>query len=358
MASLEVRPHIDGQELQNSSQKQEKPPYFKKKSRYKKLFASAVLIGALGVGAKVGVDESFSYQTVTAKPISSSEAMQLRDDLAKTLAEKGLLEDKQKPFPIEIITFNTGSGNPKIKTPQHEFVKLSFYQKVIKGDPDAPIIGLQEAGPEQVKALYEATKHTDNVSFEYIRSNFSKGGNLLIVPKRFDVLESKSTPYSWVNQTKGIVASLGDADFDASQMWPRMYSEMKLRDSLSGKIFTVFNTHLSYVNDIQDEQAEELFSKISKAKKEGPVVLLGDLNDNNYLPADVGRLTSKIRGVGLSDMGPKEPPRRKTNIDYVLASGATSIKKEYLYDLSLPGSPTAEQVSDHYAEANWIQFNK
>lgn len=356
MASLEVRPHADRQELQNSSYKQGESSYFKRKK--KKFLASAILIGALGFGANAGVGESFSHQTVTASPISSSETAQLREDLSKMLEKKGLLGDRQKPLPVEIITFNTGSGNPKIKTPQKEFVNLPFYQKVIKGEPDAPIIGLQEAGPAQVKELYEATKNTNNASFEYIKSKFSKGGNLLIIPKRFDVIESKSSPYSAVNQIKGVVASLGDSDFDPSQIWPRMYSEMKLRDSLSGKVFTVFNTHLSYVNDIQDEQAEELFAGMSKAKKEGPVILMGDLNDNNYLPAEVGRLTEKIRAVGLSDMGPTSPPKNKTNIDYILASGTTPIKKEYLYGLSLPSSPTADLVSDHYAEADVIQFDK
>jgi hypothetical protein len=198
MASLEARPHSDRQELQNSSYKQGESSYFRRKR--KKILASGILIGALGLGVNVGVDESFSHQTVIAKPISASETAQLKADLTKTLEMRGLLGDKQKPLPVEIITFNTGSGNPKIKTPQEEFVDLPFYQKAIKGEPDAPIIGLQEAGPAQVKALYEETKNTGNVSYEYIRSNFSKGGNLLIIPKRFDVLKSKSTPYSWLDQ--------------------------------------------------------------------------------------------------------------------------------------------------------------
>lgn len=343
---MESSTHMDGNEL-HASLKGE-PPRFSKKNKLKIAAAGLGAAIALGVGGGlVFMSEGFSSQTSIAQPISDSEASVLKHNLKDKLNAEKLLGDPQKPLPIEVITFNTASGNPAIKTPQREFVDLPFYKKIILGAPDAPILGLQEAGPAQVQELAKHQKE-GKYSYAYIKADSSKGGDLLIIPKRFEVLESKSERYSMPGQIKGVVNAIPDNDFDPSQIMPRMYNEMKLKDKLSGKEFTIINTHLCYVNDIQATQADELFAKIKKAEKEGPVILMGDLNDNNNLPVVKGRLTGRITDAGLSDMGPIRSPWKKTNIDYVLTKGFSSLKKEYLYYAN---------KSDHYPEADLIQFN-
>lgn len=345
MALVESNLQVRNSELTSK----EGSPRFRKKNKLKTAVTSVATVIALGTsGGLVFMSEGFTSQTAIAKPMSTSEVSTLKRELTEMLTREKLLGDPQNPLPVEVITFNTASGNPAIKTPQREFVDLPFYQKIINGTPDAPILGLQEAGPAQVKEL---AKHKDegDYSYTYIKAESSRGGDLLLIPKRFEVLKSKSERYSMPGQIKGVLNALPDDDFDPSQVMPRMYNEMKLKDRLSGTIFTVVNTHLSYVKDIQATQADELFAIIQKAEKEGPVILMGDLNDNNNLPTDVGRLTGRIKKSELSDMGPSTPPEHKTNIDYILTKGFDSMKKEYLYYAN---------KSDHYPEADWIQMDK
>lgn len=313
----------------------------------KVLAASGIALALLGGGA-VGFEKSYTTKTVITKSEPEPEA------------HGGLLAKRDIASPIEVVTFNTASGNPTIKTAQKEFLKLPFYQQTINGEPDAPIIGLQEAGPAQVEALSKLAKN-GNFSFIYSRSVFSDGGNLLIVPKRFEVLQGKSERYSLTSGIVGIAGSVKAGEFhrnDLSQMYPRMVTEAKLKDKVSGKTFIVFNTHLSYTKSIQQRQSDELFAYIAEANKKGPVVVLGDLNADSHNPYLHGGLLKKhIENAGLSDMGPQSAPRKRGNYDYVLAKGFESVDSRYLFDLSLSGSPTAEQVSDHYAEGDRIRFN-
>lgn len=269
----------------------------------------------------------------------------------------GALSRNEIPPPIEAVTFNTASGSPRIKTPQAEFVNLPFYQKAINGASDAPIIGLQEVGPAQHKKISEMAKKNDNFSYIYINSKGSNDGNLLIIPKRYEVLEGNSSPYQLDVQVNGMKSSLLSGAFkpqDVGQLYPRMWSEARLKDRVSGNVFTVFNTHLSYVQSIQRFQSDVLFEKVRDAKKHGPVLLMGDLNaDTRSFATNGKRLQANIAEAGMTDVS----PRGKMNIDYVLGSGFKKIEGKILHELSLPGSPTAEQVSDHYAEQVVVRFD-
>lgn len=251
---------------------------------------------------------------------------------------------------ITLITYNTASGNPKIKTPQSEFVKLSFYQKVIQGAPDAPIIGLQEVGEEQKKKLAELARKTNNFSYEYINSRGSRDGNLLLIPKRFEVLKSESAPYPFKAQVKGMEETVRKKGFHLNtigQLYTRMWSEVRVKDHVTGKTLTIGNTHQSYVNEIQSRQADVTVTRIKAAQKYGPVLYIGDFNADPKSKDSHGKLfKAKMEQAGAVDLSPEQ----KMNIDQIWGVGFTLVKGRVIYE-NLPGY---NPPSDHKGEETTV----
>lgn len=264
--------------------------------------------------------------------------------------------------PFKVITFNTACGNSKITTNQADFPKLPFYQKIIQGAPDAPILCLQEVGNEQKEAV-ERLAASGRFRAIYLRTGVDQG-NMVLVPQRF-VVEAYAGHHFGFAQVKAAVKSLwgwikgGETPKFGQLVEPRGYQELHLKDTVTGKAFTVINTHLSFQQGMQEPQAKRVFDAAHEAAKHGGVIVAGDLNvptaDTNseprYLPVrDMYR--------DFLDVGPSGKPPGKTNIDYVLVKGFKGVdSKWYTGDsLSLPGSPNAKTVSDHYAEEDTLAF--
>lgn len=270
--------------------------------------------------------------------------------------------------PLKVMTFNTAVGNPKITTNQADFVKLPFYQAVIQGKPDAPILCLQEVGNAQ-KAAVEKLAKNGNFTVRYMRTQTDQG-NMILIPKRFQ-LEGYDADRFGFTQLQAAAKTVwnwirGKEDGSLSKFTQlielRGFQEMKLKDTVTGKAFTLFNTHLSFYGPVQLPQAKMLFDAAHEAAKRGPVIVAGDLNART---ADTDPHTNgkdaQVRAYfkDFIDMGPSGNPPGKTNIDYVLAKGfVAESSKWYTGDsISLPGSPNAHTVSDHYAEENTLRFS-
>ncbi len=264
---------------------------------------------------------------------------------------------------FRVITFNTACGNSKITTDQADFPKLPFYQKVLQGAPDAPILCLQEVGNAQKDAV---EKLAGNGQFRavYMRTGVDQG-NMVLVPKRFEVLDYDADRFGMAQVTAAVKSVWdwfkGGVKPNVGQLVePRGFQELRLKDTLTGKSFTVINTHVSYQQGMQEPQARRVFAAANEAAKQGGVIVAGDLNvptaDTNSDPRfDAVRALYR----DYLDVGPKGKPPGKTNIDYVLVKGFQGLdSKWYTGDsLSLPGSPNAQTVSDHYAEEDTIVFS-
>jgi endonuclease/exonuclease/phosphatase family metal-dependent hydrolase len=265
---------------------------------------------------------------------------------------------------LRVITFNTAVGNPQIKTAQRAFLELPFYRDVIEGRSDAPILALQEVGPEQAGALKDATA---NGRFSVIHIQRPGQGNALLIPQRFQVLHRRSR-YLLAGQLRGIVAALwraarGRGRPDLRQLGElRMLNEARLRDARSERVFTVLNTHLSADPHLRVVQARELFGRAHAARRHGPVIVAGDLNTRAVEHPDLRqrRADARVRALfaPLEDMGAAAVDHRRPKIDYVLAHGFAPVSSRlYTGDsLQLPGLPTAEVISDHYAEEAVLRY--
>jgi endonuclease/exonuclease/phosphatase family metal-dependent hydrolase len=267
---------------------------------------------------------------------------------------------EQDVTPIRVITFNTAVGNPKIKTPQRAFLELPFYREVIEGADDAAILALQEVGPEQAKALKEAAA---GGRFRVVHIQRPGQGNALVIPARFEVLSRRSW-YFFLSQLGALLQALWRAARHRRKLNHRQYLELRmwsmarLRDRQGGREFTVFNTHVSGDPHLRLAQMKALLWRVHKAHGDGPVILAADLNtrpaDAENKNADQRKADAAIRALlpPLEDMAPSLRDPRRSPIDWVLASGFTSAdSRQYTDDtLQLPGLPTADLISDHYAK--------
>jgi endonuclease/exonuclease/phosphatase family metal-dependent hydrolase len=253
---------------------------------------------------------------------------------------------------IRVVTFNTAAGNPRIRTPQASFLELPFYREALEGAPGAPILALQEVGTEQARAL--KTTETGARILQLRRPGL---GNALIVPARYDVVAARRGFYA-LSHLRGVVDGLRWWRADAHKPnWRqfgelRIWLEARLRERESRRTFTVLNTHLSVEPSLKRRQARAIVARALAARRHGPVVLAGDLN----VPATGARGRDvEIRATlaRLTDVGSQVP-----KIDYVLADGFAPVSaRRWTGDsLSLPGSPNAETVSDHYAEDALLCF--
>ena len=258
---------------------------------------------------------------------------------------------------VRVVTFNTAAGNPKIKTVETEFLDLPFYREALEDAPGAPLLALQEVGPGQARALRERARGAPCQVLQKRRPGL---GNALVVPARYRVLRARRR-YFVLSQLRGTIDGLRWwAKEGHKPNWRqfgelRMWVEARVRDSVTEREFTVLTTHLSVEASLKRRQAEQVVRRARRAARRGPVVLAGDFN----VPANPRGRDVEIAAVlgRLTDAGSAQPGRRP-NIDYVLTDGFEPVSsKVWMGDsLSLPSSPTAELISDHYAEDDVLRF--
>lgn len=272
---------------------------------------------------------------------------------------------------VKVVTYNTAIGNPKIKTQQADFLKLPFYQKALSGAADAPILALQEVGDKQRDAVQALAKSGNFTAISMGVGIGGKQNNMVVIPKRYEVVKQENKKFNFFEQLKdgagmGLKSLWGWAKggFKGNPAFtqvvePRGYQKLELKDTVTGKTFTLLNAHTSFMEPMRSGHMEELFKVAREAEKKGPVIVAGDLNtrtaDNDPSGNDAG---ARKHFDGYTDQGPKGQPANKPNIDYVLTKGFEGVSsKWYTGDsISLPGSPDAGTVSDHYAEEDVVKF--
>ena len=296
---------------------------------------------------------------VASRPSVSSAAAQAKPRMAA---------DGYQPTDVRVITFNTAIGNPDIKTNQADFLQLPFYKAVIDGKPGAPILALQEVGNAQRDAVMKAAASGNFYVLAQKVGLRGRQNNMILIPKRFEV-EQADNKFFGLAHLKGVAKSLWGwakggfkGGLNLGQLSePRGFQELRLKDTLTGKRLTVFNTHTSYYDALKVEHNKQLFAAARSAAERGPVIVAGDLNTRTAdTDPEANSWHDKARAhyEGFQDMGPGGTPPGKTNIDWVLAKGFESVSSRWYTgtDIALPGSPDAKTVSDHYAEEDVLRF--
>lgn len=292
---------------------------------------------------------------------------------AAASTEKGatIAGDDYQASDVRVVTYNTAVGASKIKTPQADFTQLPIYQKALTNAPGAPIMALQEVGKAQLEAAkkYEA-QGTCKVIYQKV--HIGDQYNAIIVPARYTVESSESTHYLKA-QIKaigrgvwGFVKSFGKERPRFTDMHqPRGFLETQLKDSVTGKRFTLFDTHMALDPKVREDQIKKLVSTADAATKKGGVIIAGDLNTRNAATDQKGAASkdAPIRAAlaGYTDMGAsteKEPTlgHSSGNIDWVLAKGFDAVSSRMLTDIQDPKGRPTDEVSDHRAEDDVLRF--
>lgn len=277
--------------------------------------------------------------------------------------------------PVDILTFNT-AGDGCRNTPEGQIPLSAPFQKVVKGAPDASIIGMQESTPALLDAL---SKDSQNGNFKlvswgpnwipsFLRLLTIVPDTSVMVPKRYQIQSVQWVGFKgrlglFFDAAKNFLFHHGPALDLANALTPSGFCELKLRDKITGKSFTLINSHVSGSTLVRDAQEPQMIAKIKQAQAQGPVVVIGDFNTaseatNFSHNPDITHFWNVMKSTNLVDNGATDKTSGGQCIDHILTSGFVSVK-DVVYDgdkLTIPGRSDASQVSDHYAHGESLQF--
>lgn len=281
---------------------------------------------------------------------------------------------------VDVVSFNVAGGASAFKL-EEKLVDTPVFQKLIKGDADAPIVACQEMTPALAKKLTEEAKKSGNFEVVYpgktwlpkwIPISTLMQGNMLLVPKRYKVEKTESKTFGgragrFFTALKDFVFNGGPAKNLLLTLQNRGYVSAQLKDTKTGKTFGVLGTHVAYEASQRAATTPELVGAIKKLQAKGPTVVMGDMNIPT-LEADPNQSQGakdfwKALPTNLKEMGPTGKDRGSfwangKDIDVVMANGFERVSSEMLSGdkMSIPGHPDAKKVSDHYAEADTLKF--
>jgi endonuclease/exonuclease/phosphatase family metal-dependent hydrolase len=281
---------------------------------------------------------------------------------------------------VDVVTFNVAGGASKFKR-EEKLIDTQLFQKLIKGDADAPIVACQEMTPALAKKLIEASK---NGNFDVIypgHPNTPKWvpistlmqGNMILVPKRYQVQKTEAKTFSgragqFFDAVKGVLFHHKKPNTLLLAVQNRGYVEGQLKDTKTGKSFSVIATHVAYDDAVRRNETPQLAEVIKKAQAKGPTLVMGDFNvptPEKMTKPNQGATDfwKGLESADLKDMGPEGKDAgtfwgNNQDIDSVLATGFKPVASEILKGdkMTIPGHPDAKEVSDHYAEADTIAF--
>jgi endonuclease/exonuclease/phosphatase family metal-dependent hydrolase len=335
--------------------------------------ALVALSGCGAQGAPTVVNGSLSVATAApallqAAPSRPAANVTANSDLPSLGEARAFAAAQATPNALSVCTYNTGVGD-KSHASQDRYTDLSMFQRVINGAADAPIIATQETGPALAQHLQSLRKQHPNYEVFWMTTTPLHQGNLLLVPKRFQVLAHDEEHYGGrLAQVFANLKDLKDANWGQTQEH-RGYMWVELKDTQSGQRFTVLDSHISYWAAIRARQVKQFGEAIAKAETRGPVIACGDFNtpteDTNHThDSSVEKFWGVLAPLGLTDMGPTglagiSDWGSAANIDHVLAKGFTSIHT-HMYtgsELALTGFADAKSLSDHYPEEDVLAFH-
>jgi endonuclease/exonuclease/phosphatase family metal-dependent hydrolase len=240
---------------------------------------------------------------------------------------------------VRVITFNTAAGNPRITTPQEDFLRLPFYAQALDGGEDAPLLALQEVGDAQARALRRAAAESTAAVLQRRRP---KLGNALVIPDRYEVL-GHASGYYVLPQLRGIAHALRTGRRNWRQYGElRMWISARLRDRAAGRELTILTTHISADGSLKVPQLEAV---VTRARRAGlPVILTGDFNVP--LGREQGRDVAAAAVIARLPIMGGEPGR----IDYMLAAGFELVAARAWTDL------VASKLSDHAAQDQRLRY--
>jgi endonuclease/exonuclease/phosphatase family metal-dependent hydrolase len=279
---------------------------------------------------------------------------------------------------IQVMTFNT-AGDGARHTNEALIPQSAAFQKVVTGAPDAAIVACQETTKPLSKTLRQLAKN-GNFQVVYpgkawlpsllLSSPFVQG-NMVLIPKRYQIEGVQNVTYAGRAGTfwqalKGVVLEHHPVNDLLVALQRRGYESIRLKDTVTGKRFTVIATHIAGDDAIRRKEEPQLLKAIKQAENAGPVVIMGDFNtasldtaaadDKNVVDFWAGLAPAKLTAIGPK--GRAGATAGSQDIDHILVKGFTERSSDVLSGnkMTIPGRPDADQVSDHFAKVASLDF--
>lgn len=247
-------------------------------------------------------------------------------------------------LPVTAISFNIRYGTADDGPDAWPLRRESVARLLVESGAD--LIGLQEALEFQLEYLDRVLPNHRRVGQG--REGGSRGEYTAIYydTRRWELVHTQDR---WLSKTPEQIGSVG---WDAALT--RMCTQVVLRDSASGREWSIWNTHFDHRGKrAREESARLLIHWMGRAA--GPLVLLGDLNAGEDSPP-----LQALREGGLRDAFRDLHPDRQPvgtfhdfrgglggdKIDFVLVNA--SIRTLAAAILDQPG-PNGRWPSDHHA---------
>jgi endonuclease/exonuclease/phosphatase family metal-dependent hydrolase len=187
--------------------------------------------------------------------------------------------------PLVVMSFNVRYGTATDGLDAWPLRSSALVARIREAAPD--VLGVQEALDFQVEFLERALP--THVRLGQGREGGARGEHsaLFVHRSRFDVLEHRDF---WLSETPELVASVG---WDAALT--RMCTWARLRERVSGREFSVWNTHFDHRGPLARERSAQLIAA-RLAQRGGAHIVLGDLNAGEDEPP-----LGALRAAGLVD---------------------------------------------------------
>ena len=135
----------------------------------------------------------------------------------------------------------------------------------------ADIIGLQEALLHQLEDLDELLPEFSRVGVGRDANGGGEYSAILYREHRFDLLDKRTF---WLSQTPDVVGSAG---WDA--VLPRIATYARFQDNVTGKSFSLMNTHFDHIGEIARlKSAEFILNTIGDLAERESAIVMGDLH--------------------------------------------------------------------------------
>jgi endonuclease/exonuclease/phosphatase family metal-dependent hydrolase len=261
---------------------------------------------------------------------------------------------------LHIASFNIRYDNPDDGINAWSERKKLVESFLANGDYD--IIGFQEVLKNQLDDLSQMLPN-----YQYVAAGRDDGKDagehcpIFYNPTKYDLLANS---HFWLSEQPEVPGSVG---------WgahlPRIVTWAKLKNSRSGHIFFVFNTHLSHVNEYaRNESIILLLNKIKTLADNIPVVITGDFNMmeeeqayktvtgnwHGYFPFSDAQLIAKRNATTMPNTYNGFTSKTgKSRIDYIFVNGYFGVQEYEKMEIT----DGERFISDHYPIRAHLIFN-
>jgi endonuclease/exonuclease/phosphatase family metal-dependent hydrolase len=188
---------------------------------------------------------------------------------------------------MKVMTFNIRCGMCDDNTRNNWNDRKPLVADVI-GQYKPDLIGFQELIPAQRGYISSQFPQYGYFGVGREQDGGGEGCAIFYNTSRFD-LDSTNSGTFWFSTTPDVPGSS-----DMGDIFSRICTYVHFKDKTTGKYFYHCNTHITYIDSLQEKYLDFMISELGKRlKHDDPILITGDFNADEHLP-----VMSKFKNFG------------------------------------------------------------